>query len=69
MRDSIFQKLDWLLLPLVGFGAAVVLWQVVSQTISRDLPSLNTDSPTAPFFFAVSNSFHRFTPSPSLHHR
>ena len=39
MRDSIFQKLDWLLLPLVGFGAAVVLWQVVSQTVSRDLPS------------------------------
>ncbi len=39
MRDSIFQKVDWLILPLAGFAAAVVLWQVVSQTVSRDLPS------------------------------
>src|SRR4030095_3425197 len=32
-------KLDWLLLPLLGFAVAVVLWHIVSKTVSQDLPS------------------------------
>src|SRR2546427_12729982 len=32
-------KLDWFVLPLLGFAVAVVLWHVVSQTVSKDLPS------------------------------
>jgi len=32
-------KIDWLILPLMGFGAAVVLWHLVSKTVSKELPS------------------------------
>ena len=32
-------KIDWLVLPLVGFAVAMVLWHVLSQTISKELPS------------------------------
>jgi len=32
-------KLDWFVLPLLGFVVAVVLWHVVSQTVSKELPS------------------------------
>jgi nitrate/nitrite transport system permease protein len=32
-------RLDWLILPLLGFGAALLIWQVASQTVSKELPS------------------------------
>jgi nitrate/nitrite transport system permease protein len=32
-------KLDWLILPLLGIIAAVGIWQLLSQTLSKDLPS------------------------------
>jgi nitrate/nitrite transport system permease protein len=33
------KKLDWLLLPIIGFGGALLLWHILSQTLSKDLPS------------------------------
>lgn len=39
MNDSLLRKLDWLLLPCLGLGAAIGLWHVVSQTVSKELPS------------------------------
>lgn len=32
-------KVDWLLLPLVGVAAVVVLWFALSATLSKDLPN------------------------------
>lgn len=32
-------KLDWILLPMIGFVAAIVLWQLISSTVSKELPS------------------------------
>src|ERR1051325_9999237 len=32
-------KFDWLGLPGIGFVAALGLWHIISQTISKDLPS------------------------------
>ncbi len=32
-------KADWILIPLLGFAAAVGLWQIVSQTVAKELPS------------------------------
>src|SRR5215216_6881031 len=32
-------KLDWLILPLLGFAVGVVLWHIVSITVSKELPS------------------------------
>src|SRR6266704_4737797 len=32
-------KLDWLILPLLGFAAAIIIWHIVSQTVSKELPS------------------------------
>src|SRR5499425_1059144 len=33
------RKLDWILLPLIGFACALLLWFILSQTLSKDLPS------------------------------
>ena len=38
MKFSTF-KLDWLILPLIGFIVAVGLWALISSTVSKDLPS------------------------------
>src|SRR6266516_2677920 len=32
-------KADWILIPLLGFAVALGLWQVVSQTVAKELPS------------------------------
>jgi nitrate/nitrite transport system permease protein len=32
-------KIDWLLLPLLGFVLAVLAWHILSKTVSRELPS------------------------------
>jgi len=32
-------KLDWLILPILGFGVALGVWHVVSKTVSKELPS------------------------------
>jgi nitrate/nitrite transport system permease protein len=32
-------KLDWLILPAIGFVVVIGIWHLVSQTISKDLPS------------------------------
>ena len=32
-------KFDWLLLPLIGFFIAVAVWQVLSSTLCKELPS------------------------------
>jgi len=39
MNDSFLKKIDWLILPLIGFVAALGLWALVSQTVSKELPS------------------------------
>ena len=39
MNESKFKKLDWLILPLAGFVAAVLVWQILSVTVARELPS------------------------------
>src|SRR5438132_10529157 len=33
------KRLDWLLLPIIGFIGALLLWHILSQTIAKDLPS------------------------------
>jgi len=33
------KRLDWLLLPIIGFAGALLLWHLLSQTIAKDLPS------------------------------
>jgi nitrate/nitrite transport system permease protein len=38
MKFSTF-KLDWLVLPLIGFIVAVGIWALISGTVSKDLPS------------------------------
>src|SRR5437762_10464090 len=38
MKFSKF-KLDWLILPLIGFLVAIGIWHLVSQTVSKELPS------------------------------
>src|SRR6266487_5776395 len=38
-NDFPLKKLDWLLLPIIGFAGALLLWHVLSQTIAKDLPS------------------------------
>src|SRR5437867_380026 len=37
--NSLRFKLDWLVLPLVGVVCILILWKVVSGTVSKDLPS------------------------------
>jgi len=32
-------KLDWLLLPIIGFAVAILLWHITSKTVSKELPS------------------------------
>ncbi|MBM3822403.1 MAG: nitrate ABC transporter permease [Verrucomicrobia bacterium] len=32
-------KLDWLVLPCLGFVAALLVWHVISQTVAKELPS------------------------------
>ena len=39
MNESRLKRLDWLLLPLIGFVVALGLWQLLSVTLSKDLPS------------------------------
>ena len=39
MNNSFLKKIDWLVLPLIGFGVGLILWQVLSQTVSKELPS------------------------------
>jgi nitrate/nitrite transport system permease protein len=39
MKDNWLKKVDWLILPLIGFGVGLILWQVLSQTLSKELPS------------------------------
>ena len=39
MNDSFLKKIDWLILPLIGFAVALGLWTLVSRTVSKELPS------------------------------
>src|SRR5712671_5396525 len=39
MNDSVLKKLDWLVLPLIGLGMVLLVWQISSSTWSKDLPS------------------------------
>ena len=39
MNDSILKKIDWLILPLIGAAAVLLLWYVLSATVSKDLPN------------------------------
>src|SRR5438093_3601402 len=39
MNESKLKRLDWLILPLVGFIAAILVWQVLSVTVAKELPS------------------------------
>lgn len=39
MKDSILKRLDWLLLPAVGFAMAVLVWHILSVSVAKELPS------------------------------
>jgi nitrate/nitrite transport system permease protein len=39
MNDRFFHKIDWLLLPLLGVGMMLLLWQLSSLTWAPELPS------------------------------
>jgi nitrate/nitrite transport system permease protein len=39
MKDNWLKKIDWLILPLIGFGVALICWQILSQTVAKELPS------------------------------
>lgn len=39
MKKNFLKNIDWLILPLIGFVVALGIWQILSQTISKDLPS------------------------------
>jgi nitrate/nitrite transport system permease protein len=39
MKDNWFKKIDWLILPLLGFGVALIGWQILSETLAKELPS------------------------------
>ena len=39
MNQSVLKKLDWLLLPLIGVGVVLLLWQISCSTWSKELPS------------------------------
>ena len=39
MKENWLKKIDWLLLPLIGFVVVLVIWHILSQTLSKDLPS------------------------------
>ncbi len=39
MKDSLLKKLDYLWLPVIGFAVVLLAWHIVSQTVSKDLPS------------------------------
>ena len=32
-------KLDWLILPLLGFAGAIAVWHLISVTVAKELPS------------------------------
>src|SRR5947207_5074823 len=32
-------RLDWIVLPLLGFAVAVIFWHILSQTVAKELPS------------------------------
>jgi nitrate/nitrite transport system permease protein len=32
-------QLDWLILPIIGFALAILVWHLLSKTVSKDLPS------------------------------
>src|SRR5262245_20887601 len=39
MSNNAFLKIDWLILPLLGFAVAIGVWHLVSVTVSKELPS------------------------------
>jgi nitrate/nitrite transport system permease protein len=39
MKDSFLKRIDWLILPLIGAGAVLLLWQISSSNFAKDLPS------------------------------
>src|SRR6266446_3877297 len=39
MKENVLKKLDWLVLPLIGLGMVLLVWQISSSTWSKDLPS------------------------------
>jgi nitrate/nitrite transport system permease protein len=39
MKENWLKKIDWLILPLIGFGVGLLIWQLLSQTVSKELPS------------------------------
>src|SRR4051812_38180560 len=39
MNEKLIKKIDWLLLPLIGIGVVLLLWQGSSATWAKELPS------------------------------
>jgi nitrate/nitrite transport system permease protein len=39
MKNNFIKKIDWFLLPMIGFIVAVGIWALISGTVSKDLPS------------------------------
>src|SRR5437868_743171 len=39
MNEKFIKKIDWLLLPLIGVGVVLLLWQLSAATWAKELPS------------------------------
>src|SRR5436190_966090 len=39
MSDKFIKKIDWIVLPLIGVGCVLLLWQISSFTWAKELPS------------------------------
>jgi nitrate/nitrite transport system permease protein len=39
LSESPFKKLDWLFLPIIGFVGTLLIWQILSHSLAKDLPS------------------------------
>ena len=39
MKKNFLKSFDWLLLPLIGVGAVLLLWQISSSTWAKELPT------------------------------
>src|SRR6185369_3681423 len=39
MNDKFIKKIDWIILPLIGVGCVLLLWQISAATWAKELPS------------------------------
>src|SRR6185369_15956507 len=39
MNDKFIKKIDWIILPIIGVGCVLLLWQISASTWAKELPS------------------------------